>query len=182
MAKKQQSKKSTNPKPIILRKLRPVDVMQKAIKQFVPDEEGGMVELFTVYGKCRNVRAGTSTYGTFHALKGLFQAIRSEDGQEFMSAECFLPEPMHGHIVSAYLSAAENDEDPPMLEFAFTIHLKESKVPVGYEYVTVPIVQPAQTDDLADLRTKALEGPDADAEGVSDAQTDMPFEPDQASA
>ena len=163
-------KTKTTTKPQILRKLRASDVMGKAIKFFIPQEEGGMRKLFTVYGKSRAVRAGTGTYGDFHALKGMFQAIRAEDKQEFIAAECFLPEPMHDHIVNRYIVAAEKGEDPPFLEFAFDIYLKESSVPIGYEYVTVPIVTPSETDDLADLRAKALTGPDDDAEGVSSAQ------------
>lgn len=164
-------KTKTVSKPIIRRKLRPVDVMDKAIKFFIP-EPGDMVKLYTIYGKARSVRAGTSTYGEFHALKGMFQAVREEDKQEFISAECFLPEPMHDHIVNHYLAAAEKEEAPPMLEFAFEIYLKESSAPIGYEYVTVPIVQPSETDDLADLRAKALEGPSDEAEGVSSTRTD----------
>lgn len=154
-------------KPIISRKLRPVDIMGKAIKHFIPEGEGEMTKLYTIYGKARSVRAGVSTFGEFHVLKGMFQAIRTEDGQEFMSAECFLPEPMHGHITNRYIAAAEKKEDPPLLEFAFDIFLKESKVPVGYEYVTVPIVQPEETNDLADLRSKALTGPTEDAAALS---------------
>ncbi len=169
MAKKSKSEK----RPIILRKMRATDVMGKPIKQLVPQETGGMIKLYTVYGKVRAVRPGTSTYGEFHALKGIFQAIRN-DGQEFVSAECFLPDPVHDHIVAPYLSAAEEDKDPPMVEFAFEVHLKESNMLIGYEYVTIPIVQPAQTDDLADLRAKALAGPDEVEEGISSAQMNLP--------
>ncbi len=160
-------KTKTTPKPIILRKMRPVDIMGKAIKFFIPEEEGGMIKLYTVYGKARAIRAGTSTYGEFHALKGMFQSVRAEDEQEFISAECFLPEPMHDHVVNHFLAAKEKGREADMLEFALEVHLKESKMPIGYEYVTVPIVQPSATDDLADLRSKALEGPAEDIEGVS---------------
>ncbi len=166
-------KTKITPKPIIVRKLRAVDVMGKAVKFFIPQEEGGMTKLYTVYGKSRSIRGGTSTYGEFYALKGMFQAVRDSDDQEFISAECFLPEPMHDHIVNRYLAAAEKGENAPMLEFAFEIYLKESAVPIGYEYVTVPIVQPSATDDLADLRAKALEGPDESAEGLSSAQMNL---------
>ncbi len=160
-------------KPIILRKMRATDVMGGAIKQHAPDEDGTMIKLYTVYGKARNVRAGTGQYGEFHALKGMFQAIREHDKQEYIAAECFLPEPMHDHIVSRYVSAAEAKEDPPLVEFAFEIYLQKSSVPIGYEYVTVPIVQPAATDDLADLRAKALEGPADETEGISSAQMNL---------
>lgn len=163
-------KTKTTLKPIILRKMRAVDIMGKAVKGFVPEAEGETVKLYTIYGKSRAVRAGTSTFGEFHALKGMFQSVRESDGQEFLSAECFLPEPMHEHIVNQYIAAAEKKQEPPLLEFAFEIYLKESKAPIGYEYVTVPIVQPSVTDDLADLRAKALEGPGDDVEGISSVQ------------
>lgn len=163
-------KTKTTAKPIILRKMRPVDIMGRPVKFFVPQEEGGMVKLYTVYGKARAIRAGTSTYGEFHALKGMFQSVRESDNQEFISAECFLPEPVHDHVVNHFLAAKEKGKDADMLEFAFEVHLKESKMPIGYEYVTVPIVQPSATDDLADLRAKALEGPGDDVEGISSVQ------------
>lgn len=166
-------KTKTTQKPIILRKMRAVDVMGKAVKFFIPQEEGGMIKLYTIYGKARSVRGGTSTYGEFYALKGMFQAVRDSDEQEFISAECFLPEPVHDHVVNHFLAAKEKGKDADMLEFAFEVHLKESKMPIGYEYVTVPIVQPSATDDLADLRSKALKGPNEEAEGVSSAQMNL---------
>ncbi|MCP4229423.1 MAG: hypothetical protein GY771_04660, partial [bacterium] len=101
----------TSKEPRVIRKLRPKDIMESKIK--APEENEGEITLYTILGKANNVRAGDFGYGPFHALKGMFEAERSEDGQRFIAAECFLPEPMHSHLVQQYIDAQEKGEDMP---------------------------------------------------------------------
>ncbi len=140
-----------------LRKIRPKDVMETSIKP--KDPEGwGRKELFLVYGKATGIRfTDVGGYGDSYALKGVFGAERIHDGKRFASKECFLPEPMHSHIVEEFKTAEERDEDKPVIEFAYRIGIKEATNMIGYEYTTLPIIQPESSEPLADLRAKMLE-------------------------
>ncbi len=40
------------------------------------------------------------------------------------------------------------------VQFAYEIGVKPTDSPIGYEYVTTPIVEPGGADPLADLRSK----------------------------
>ena len=131
--------------------------------------------LFHVYGIAHKVRIGESDKGPWVALVGRFEAVRISDGQTFEAAQCFLPEPMSS-IISEQLSITEpvldgdgkavKDENgivktkrtSDSIRFALEIGVKKSDSPVGYEYTTKPLMNPAEQDVLADLR-KLLPAP-----------------------
>lgn len=152
--------------PRIIRKIRPRDIMEGKIK--TPDKWDGVHILFTVLGKANGTRHGESTYGEFYALKGMFEAVREHDQQPFLAKECFLPEPMQSHIVEA-IHAQEEVGKAPFVEFAFKIAIKEAETDRGYEYVIIPIIQPKATDELNELRKRALQAPD----NVTDMQPEL---------
>lgn len=157
--------------PRIIRKIRPKDVIDGSLRP--AEENWGERELFYVYGKVKAVRyTEQGPYEPSWALKGQFEAERIEDGQRFMAAECFLPEPMHTNIVERFTAAQEAGEDAPLVEFAFKISIKQTSSVVGYEYVTIPLIQPVSTEVLSDLRGKMLEKLE-EAEGVSSAQMNL---------
>lgn len=165
-------KKSKVSEPRIIRKIRPKDIMEGKLRP--SGDDWGERELFFVYGKVKGVRyTEQGPYEPSWALKGQFEAERIEDGQRFMAAECFLPDPMHSHIVERFTTAQESEETLPIVEFAFKILLRQTNTVVGYEYVTIPLVQPASTEPLSDLRSKMLEKLEDTNEGVDGAQMNL---------
>lgn len=173
MAKQKDKPQAQTMEPRIIRKLRPKDIMEKPIRPHEEDWEPRI--LFFIYGKANDIRfTDQGAYGDSYALRGQFEAERADDKQLFYGTECFLPEPMHTNIVDRFKTAQEKDEEMPLVEFAFKIGIKQTQTVVGYEYTTVPIVQPAKTEHLQDLRAKMLErmGGDESAtvSDVADAQ------------
>ena len=104
--------------------------------------------LFQVYGHANKVRRGESDNGPWIGLIGTFEAVRVEDGLVYQSAQCFLPEPMSSMIAETL----DGENSPESVQFAFEVGVKKSDSPVGYEYVTKPIVESTGADPLADLR------------------------------
>jgi hypothetical protein len=165
-------KTQTDNEPRIVRKLRPLDIMGKKIR--APEKWEGEHYLYTIFGKANGTRAGQSTFGEFQALRGVFEAQRVNDGTRFLAKECFLPEPMHSHIVDT-INAMIEKKETPFVEFAFKIGLKQADTDRGYEYVTVALIRPKSSDELGDLRARALTAPVADIKDKPEIEVKKPY-------
>ena len=134
--------------PSLLRKLTAKAIMEvKELK--VPTKP---VDLYTIFGIANGVRTGDSQYGAWLGFVGTFEAVRVEDGAVFQSNQCFIPEPVMGML------KAQVEKHPEGVEFAVMIGIKPSprEPDKKYEYTVRPLVKPADTGVLNDLRTKAL--------------------------
>jgi hypothetical protein len=115
------------------------------------------INVFTMIGKARGVRSGESSYGPWSALVGQFEAttlIADGDvvaGEVFVGPQAFLPEPIHGMLVSQL-----RDTEVEEVEFAMIVAIKPSKTATGYEYVAIPIVEAKDSGSLNHLRDKLL--------------------------
>jgi len=139
----------------ILSKISPSKVMEENPKKFAPKEKEPAVDLYTVYGVASGVKTGSTQYGAWEALTGLFEAVRVRDGRRFQSGICFLPGAAGVMALGALKATREKDPDAS-IRFGLLIGIKYSDVPIGYEYTARNVVKTEQADLLADLRVQAL--------------------------
>jgi len=139
----------------ILAKISPSKVMGENPKKFAPAEGAKDVDLYTVYGVASGVKTGSTQYGAWEALTGMFEAVRSTDGRRFQSGVCFLPGAAGVMALGALKATKEKDPDAT-IRFGLLIGLKYSDVPIGYEFTAKSIVKVEQADLLADLRAQAI--------------------------
>ena len=115
-----------------------------------------------VWGRANRVKTGSSDFGEFVKLLGMFEAVNLETGVVSRAPVCILPEPANGMI------AAQLQGDEPAAEVAFALEIgvkRDESSSVGYKYWTRELVKASDADPLADLRSKvkALEAPKTDA-------------------
>ena len=119
--------------------------------------------LFIVGGIANKVKTGDSTYGTWTALVGQFEATNIETGEVFVGPQCFLPEPMNGMIAASLeMLDDEGKRVNNSVQFAVEVGVKKSDNTVGYEYTAKEIMKSDSADPLAAIRetiTKALPAP-----------------------
>lgn len=135
--------------------------------------------LYHVYGMAHKVRRGEGDNGPWVSLIGRFEAVRQNDGKIFSSPQCFLPAPMDemlagqleltepvmekevdkdgketGKQVQAVDSEGVGKTKPvnDSVQFGLEIGVKTAETAVGYEYTSIPLVEPGGADPLADLR------------------------------
>lgn len=127
-----------------------------------PEEGDKPRELMTVIGIATGIRQVEDRYhpGQLqYGIKGTFEAVNTETGEVTTANEVFLPSMIQDAVVEA-LKSGKNEN----VQFAVSVSLKYSKIPIGYEYVVKPLVKIAAADILEDLRAsipKQVEGPKA---------------------
>ncbi len=104
------------------------------------------VDLYDIYGVATKTKSGESTYGTWTALVGNFEAIVTETGALVSSSVCFLPEPVHSMIIDAL-----GDNKSPV-EFAVHVMIIPNSSAIGYEYIGEPLTEAKPSSQLAMLR------------------------------
>jgi len=145
----------------LLKKMTPKTIMGERPK--VGDEPK---QLFTIYGVASGVRKGESNYGPWTMLTGRFEAAR--DGQDYISGECALPNPLHNMIIES-LRHDEHGE-VKAVEFACNVIIApRPDTAIGYEYFAEPIVEQTENDPLSSLRARvtarlAIPAPKAEAQ------------------
>lgn len=155
----------------ILKKITTKDVLGDDFKPATEAEKGPQ-RLYLVIGVASAVIPDETNYGQYYRYIGSFEAERLSDKVKFSSGVCILPEPIGTMVGSQLLEVVkpedvseETSEDNkgnkktrkrykvPSAQFAFVIGIKPSKKGGrGYEWTCEPIVQPRESDALADLR------------------------------
>lgn len=155
--------------PTPIRKITPKDVMEKKMKEVaIPSD------LFTLIGRAWNLRDGESSYGSWTALVGEFEATRISDGQRFISTQCFIPGAA-GELLTTQVRKFVTEEIPvtseqfkktgktykvtgETVELALIISVKAAQRDGGaaHEYVTRPVVPVQKADPLAALRERMM--------------------------
>lgn len=140
----------------LTKKLSVAKIVGKVNVRKLP-EDGSVLNLFTVIGNAVGTKSGTSDFGDWTGLVGQFEATNLETGEQFASANLFLPDVAQG-LIEAQLA----NSDTHQVQFAFVIGAKaDESSSVGYTYTAQPILPPDAKDPLADLRASvlALEAP-----------------------
>lgn len=154
-----------------IRKINPKDVMEKKMKEIAVPEKG-IYDLFTIIGTAYNLRDGESSFGPWTALVGEFEATRLEDGQRFISTECFVPGAA-GELLVTQVRKFVIEEIPvtaeqykktgktykvtgETAEMALIVGIKKAQRDGGadHEYVIRPVVPVQKSDPLAALRNQ----------------------------
>ena len=143
------AKASIDTGPRILKKLSTA----KIIGRIKRPELGEYVTLYTVYGRAHDVKRGNSDNGPWLALVGSFEAHREDDGRLFYATTAFIPD--MGEMLADKVSAGDGNN---MVEFAVKVGIQGTDTPIGYEYVTEPLMKASGAEPLADLREQLALG------------------------
>lgn len=101
--------------------------------------------ILRVYGTANGVQTGSSNFGEWTALKGMFKAVNLLTGEAFNAGKCFLPDVAMDSIVPVVISGQP-------VEFAIDVFVSPSDtVAVGYEYNIKPLVAVTEDSALARL-------------------------------
>lgn len=103
-------------------------------------------------GRVEGTETGSSTFGDWVALLGIFKGINLETGEVFRSKKAFMPDAATEQVI-AYLDNIENEGDS--VEFALEIGIqrvikkdaKDIEVGVGYEYSVSPLIEADMASD-----------------------------------
>jgi hypothetical protein len=123
--------------------IKKISVKNVCGKVYAPEKQ---TELMTVVGVCTGTRTGSTQYGDFTGLRGTFHAVNLETGEAFRSSQCFLADDVTDMITSQLVM-----EGVESVEFAFSIGVKPSDAPIGYEYTAKPLLEPGENDPLEGL-------------------------------
>ncbi|WWT38288.1 ssDNA binding protein [Enterobacteria phage PRDfuchsia] len=129
--------------------------------------------LASIYGRVRGKKVGQSTFGDFIKFEGEFEGVNLATGEVFRSGALILPK-----VLESLLAGAVDGENTTV-DFAVEVWAKPSeKGNTGYEYGIKPLIEPAASDELAQLRqtvkaaalpAPAKEAPAAAAKGKGKA-------------
>lgn len=105
----------------------------------------------TLYGRCTDKQVGTSAYGDFIKFKGEFEGVNAATGETYRAGVLIVP-----NILESLLDASINTDDNNAVDFAVEVWVKPSeKSKTGYVYGIKPLIEPAESDALAQLRATA---------------------------
>ena len=103
-----------------------------------------------IMGIAQSVIVEDGALGTYRKFTGEFKGINA-DGEEFVSAVCFLPSP-----VDSLLEASMKDNSGAAVNFAFDISVAPNDTPIGYEYVVSSLLETKPSNPLAELMAKIV--------------------------
>jgi len=109
--------------------------------------------LYTVYGIASGLQTGETSFGTWEALTGEFEALNASDGSVYRAGRCFLPGIAHS-LVAGQLKALGEDQNKAV-RFALQIGVQPSDNKIGYEYTVTPVLKPTEDDAMGELRKLA---------------------------
>lgn len=127
-------------------------ISSKTVVGKIPNPpEKGVRPLWQVIGQATGVKAGTTQFGEFQALVGVFEAVNVETGEVFEAPQCFLPEPQNGAIATKLLNG-----NATAVEFALEIGIKAPGAgsQQRYEYTCKTLREAGESDPLDGLRRK----------------------------
>lgn len=126
-----------------------------------PKTVDGSLAVMRVIGMASGVKSGTTNFGDYTALTGVFKATNLDTGAIMGGSTCFLPD-VALDMVAGLLAMGK------AVEFGFDIHadLNENS-PVGFSYSAIPLAS-GEHDPLAALEAKlnppVLAAPETPAE------------------
>jgi hypothetical protein len=101
-----------------------------------------------IMGIAQSVQVEDGALGTYRKFTGEFKGINA-DGEEFVSAVCYLPAPVDSLLASHMAS-----NDGAAVNFAFDISIAPNDSPIGYEYVVSTLLETKPSNPLAELMSK----------------------------
>lgn len=105
----------------------------------------------TIYGRCTDKKAGTSDHGDFIRFKGEFEGVNANTGDTFRSGDLIVPK-----TLESLLDAAISLEGSNAVDFAVEVWVEKNESSItGYSYAIKPLIKPAESDVLANLRELA---------------------------
>ena len=118
------------------------------------------IQVATIYGRCTSKKVGSSDFGEFIRFMGEFEGVNAATGEIFRSGELIVPKTLETLLNGAVVEDASVD-------FAVEIWVEPNESSItGYSYIIKPLVKPAESDALAELRKiaqdtqKTLPAPD----------------------
>lgn len=125
-----------------------------------PFENPTEIVLYDIFGTARGFRQGSSDKGPWTSFRGEFKCVR-EDGKEFLSGACFVPQPMEDMIFGR-LQALQTDPDVSHRAAGVDFALRVSIVPprpgkpsaTGYEYKVVSHIEAELSDPMKQLEAR----------------------------
>lgn len=114
----------------------------------------GRLYVGTYMGSASGIKKGTTDFGDWEALTGIFRAI-SPSGEVFEASTCFLPDVALGMITGQLHAGAVG------VDFAFRLHaVLDDGSPVGFSYRAEPLIN--TVDNPLDRIAKLLTAPKMD--------------------
>lgn len=129
-------------------------------------DHGASVAVLRVVGVANGVKRGTSDYGDWEALVGMFKATNLITGENHRSSKCFLPD-----VATDMIASVVSNGSP--VEFAIDIHaVVDDESQLGYTYAVHPLLEPGEDDAIARLEKHlALPAPTAEAKSGETEQS-----------
>lgn len=128
------------------------------------------LDLVRIYGIATNLlyKEDPKTGDVQIAVAGNFEAVNLENGETFRAGVLWLPGGIQELLIGAVDTGETDDNGKPKfnsVKFGFTISAVPASNPIGYSYTATQLIDAAQNDPLADLRSQmpALEAPKTDA-------------------
>jgi hypothetical protein len=136
----------------IIKKISTKTVFGDVVLADLPEKESK--ELIRVVGIATGTQVGMSTYGEWTALKGSFQAINLDTGEEYRSNKCFVPD-----TITDGVAVALAQDNTKSVEFGVLVSVRRNpNVAKGYEYEVEPLLKMSESDPLESL-VKRLDAP-----------------------
>lgn len=105
----------------------------------------------TLYGRCNDKKVGTSDYGEFVRFKGEFEGVNADTGETYRAGAMIVP-----GILESLLDSAIAVNENNAVDFAVEVWVEPSERSMtGYTYSIKPLIQPEESDALAELRNLA---------------------------
>lgn len=123
-------------------------------------KHGGKSPLTRMYGRATGLKyVDNKSTGTIDTkFTGTFEAVNLQNGNLFRSGVLYLPKGVSEMLESA-VNSANKDDAAGSVDFAFEIRSVKASNPIGYSYEAVPLIKPAEADELEQLREKFLPTP-----------------------
>lgn len=108
-----------------------------------------------IFGIVRSVETKSTSIGDSLCFKGDFRGINA-DGEEFISAVCYLISPADEMLAQALIDPANAGKEV-RFGFDFFVTPKEKKTPLdlGYSYQVKPLLETKPSDAMAELMASA---------------------------
>lgn len=105
----------------------------------------------TIYGRCTDKKAGTSDHGEYIRFIGEFEGINVDTGEAYRSGNMIVPK-----TLETLLDAAITLDESNAVDFAVEVWVEKNESSItGYSYLIKPLIKPAESDVLANLRELA---------------------------
>lgn len=111
-------------------------------------------DVCVIYGRAREHRSGTTSFGTFVEYVGSFEAKRLKDGEIFQSTRVIFP-PISADLADADYTRIKRDNPDAEVEMAYVVGVEpDARGSDGYKWSCKPIAtRESVSDPLAEMRS-----------------------------